>query len=135
MDHVKAKVWLLTNVSGRNIQVAAENRFRSLRTPGPILAGNTELAHMPARIKLLPVLVVEDIFASTPADISDAVVEILGDRFLVSGYYHKTAPINGGIKQFSNVSWRGELSVVTLGKVISYLAYTKPAFAHTAAKR
>ncbi|KAJ6521408.1 hypothetical protein B0H19DRAFT_1066364 [Mycena capillaripes] len=89
------------------------------------------------RINKLPYLVVQDSFTVTQAVvIHDTLVHVGKRRFLVSGYYRPTLPINEGLKEIApGFAWRGEIIVVALGKRVPYLAKVDSVKAREAANQ
>lgn len=86
----------------------------------------TGLSPLAAGIAKLPYLDVSDIFTGrNNTKIHDVVIQVDGQRFLISGYYTKGGDVNATLqKLFSNFIWRGELVVVPLGLAKPFLKPT-----------
>jgi hypothetical protein len=125
LSRTPGKAYLYNSLRGKRVNILTETIVPRTRQ-GNILAANTNLAHITARITKLPYLAVEDIFTVNNITIHDCVVDIRGHRFLFSGHYSRTAPVNGALKELApGFDWRGELNVVALGRKIPYLQRMK----------
>ncbi|KAJ7769608.1 hypothetical protein DFH07DRAFT_954204 [Mycena maculata] len=115
------KAYLYTNeFKGVRVDIRTRSKFRRGKPP---TASNTNLAHIGPAIQGLPYLEVETLFADDVPNggIHDVVVEVGVDRFLISGYHSEEGPVNSALKErFNNFTWRGELTVVKLGRVVTY---------------
>ncbi|KAJ7429209.1 hypothetical protein B0H11DRAFT_1945605 [Mycena galericulata] len=128
-SYTKGRAYIYTDHKAREVSI------RTLTgTNVQILAANTGLTHIQNRIKALPYLILEQsVFTVPNAVIHDTVVEVGAHRFLVSGHYDATGPVNGALKKVApGFDWRGELSIVALGRVIPYLSAVRPALAFLA---
>ncbi|KAJ7898758.1 hypothetical protein B0H13DRAFT_2337318 [Mycena leptocephala] len=132
LSRTRGRAYLYTHYRSQTAKVLTRT---SVKAPRKIMAANTGLAHLPTRIKCLPYLKMETLFTYAEV-IHDAVVEVDAHRFLISGYYDPTKPVNGALKKaVPCFEWHGEICVVALGVIVPYLRTVKPGLALRAMKK
>ncbi|KAJ7150562.1 hypothetical protein C8R43DRAFT_951525 [Mycena crocata] len=112
--------FLYANLHAKKVRIPTEIKVPVAKST--VFAANTGLAHLPARIGQLPFLRIEDLLGVKNPVIHDTIVIVEGRHFLVSGYYYPMGAVNGSLKElFPGFDWKGEITVVALGRQRPYL--------------
>ncbi|KAJ7185950.1 hypothetical protein C8R46DRAFT_1025873 [Mycena filopes] len=114
--------YLYTHAKGVPVKFPMESHKIQL---SEIPSSDIPMADIAGRIMKLPYFAVESTFSgptTVPVMIHDCAVEAGIHRFLISAYYSPEEPINMALRNLLGHDWRGELTIVALGKQVPYLS-------------